>query len=99
MGEVYLAEDTPRGLRVALKILPTEFTQHTERIAGFLFKARDAFGVLSKFSGQNFERNTKTAGRVFGQIDFTHPACAELVEDAIVSNVLFDHTYERKNKS
>ncbi len=42
MGEVYLAEDTRLGRRVALKILPAEFTKHPERIARFEQEARAA---------------------------------------------------------
>ncbi len=42
MGEVYLAEDTSLGRRVALKILPDEHTQDPERLARFKQEAKAA---------------------------------------------------------
>ena len=42
MGEVYLAEDTRLGRRVALKLLPSEFTHDAERIRRFEREARAA---------------------------------------------------------
>lgn len=42
MGEVYLAEDTRLGRKIALKILPAAFTQHPERLARFEQEARAA---------------------------------------------------------
>jgi len=42
MGEVYLAEDTTLGRRVALKILPEEHTQDPERLARFKQEAKAA---------------------------------------------------------
>ncbi len=42
MGEVYLAEDTRLGRKLALKILPAEFTQDAERVARFRQEARAA---------------------------------------------------------
>src|SRR5262249_355602 len=42
MGEVYLAEDTRLGRKLALKILPTEFTKDPERLARFEQEARPA---------------------------------------------------------
>jgi serine/threonine protein kinase len=40
MGEVYLAEDTRLNRKVALKLLPIEFTKDTERIRRFEQEAR-----------------------------------------------------------
>ena len=42
MGEVYLAEDTRLGRKLALKILPEEFTKDPERVARFEKEARTA---------------------------------------------------------
>src|SRR5262245_41892669 len=40
MGEVYRARDTKLGRDVAIKILPSEFTSHPERLARFQREAR-----------------------------------------------------------
>lgn len=42
MGEVYLAEDTTLGRRVALKLLPPEHTRNEERLRRFKQEARSA---------------------------------------------------------
>jgi eukaryotic-like serine/threonine-protein kinase len=42
MGEVYLGEDTQLGRRVALKILPAQFTRDPDRIARFQRESRAA---------------------------------------------------------
>ncbi len=42
MGEVYLAEDTRLGRKLALKILPAEFTRDADRVARFRQEARAA---------------------------------------------------------
>src|SRR5262245_4158465 len=42
MGEVYLAEDMGRSRKVALKLLPKEFTQDRERLRRFEQEARTA---------------------------------------------------------
>jgi serine/threonine-protein kinase len=42
MGEVYLAEDERLGRKVALKILPEQFTQDAERVRRFELEARAA---------------------------------------------------------
>lgn len=42
MGEVWLAEDTRLDRKVALKLLPTEFTQDAERVRRFTQEAKAA---------------------------------------------------------
>lgn len=42
MGEVFLAEDTSLGRRVALKLLPRQYTQDEERLRRFKLEARAA---------------------------------------------------------
>ena len=42
MGEVYLAEDTTLGRKVALKLLPAEFTRDTDRVRRFQQEAHAA---------------------------------------------------------
>jgi eukaryotic-like serine/threonine-protein kinase len=42
MGEVYIAEDTQLGRKVALKILPAQFTRDPDRIARFQRESRAA---------------------------------------------------------
>jgi serine/threonine protein kinase len=42
MGEVYLAEDTRRGRKVALKLLPAEYTKDAARLRRFEHEARAA---------------------------------------------------------
>jgi serine/threonine-protein kinase len=42
MGEVYLAEDSRLGRKIALKFLPVQFTQDQERLRRFEREARTA---------------------------------------------------------
>ena len=45
MGEVYLAEDSKLGRKVALKILPAEFTRRQDLVRRFSLEARSASGL------------------------------------------------------
>src|SRR5688572_13311789 len=42
MGEVWLAEDTRLGRKVALKLLPAEFTENSDRVRRFTQEAKAA---------------------------------------------------------
>src|ERR1044072_6280807 len=42
MGEVYLAEDTKLDRKVALKLLPAQFTQDEDRVRRFIQEAKAA---------------------------------------------------------
>ena len=42
MGEVYLARDEKLGRQIAIKLLPSEFTNHPERVRRFELEARAA---------------------------------------------------------
>src|ERR1043166_3275099 len=42
MGEVYLAEDTQLDRKVALKLLPADFTQDEDRVRRFIQEAKAA---------------------------------------------------------
>jgi serine/threonine-protein kinase len=45
MGEVYLAEDIRLGRKIALKLLPTRFTQDADRLRWFEKEAKSASGL------------------------------------------------------
>ena len=41
--------------------------------------------------GKKLERDKPTERRVFGLVNYTHPAATELLDDAVVRNGLADH--------
>ena len=47
--------------------------------------------VFGDFVGQEFERDKATEPCVLGLVDDTHPAAAELLDDAVVRDGLADH--------
>ena len=71
MGEVYLAVDTRLGRRVALKVLPSEFTRDPDRLSRFRQEARTASALNHP--------NILTIHDV-GEVNATHFIAAEFVE-------------------
>jgi serine/threonine-protein kinase len=71
MGEVYLAHDTRLGRKVALKLLPAEFTDHKDRLRRFEQEARAASSLNHP--------NIITIYEI-GRIDDTHFIASEFVE-------------------
>jgi len=71
MGEVHLAHDTRLGRKVALKLLPAEFTDHKERLRRFEQEARAASALNHP--------NIITIYEI-GRIDSTSFIAAEFVE-------------------
>ena len=71
MGEVYLAEDTRLGRKIAVKILTRLFTRDSERLHRFQQEARAASGLNHP--------NILTIHEI-GQIDSTHFMVTEFIE-------------------
>ncbi len=71
MGEVYLAQDTRLGRRIALKLLPARFTQDAERVRRFEQEARAASALNHP--------NIITIHEI-GETDGTHYLVTEYVE-------------------
>jgi serine/threonine-protein kinase len=70
MGEVYLAEDTRLGRKVAIKLLPVEFTRDADRVRRFEKEARAASALNHP--------NLITIHEI-GQVDTTHYIITEYV--------------------
>ena len=71
MGEVYLAEDTSLGRKVALKLLPKEFTEDPERVRRFELEARAASSLNHPNIVTIFE---------VGQVDGRHFIATEYID-------------------
>ena len=71
MGEVYLAEDTRLGRKVALKLLPASFVKNTDRLRRFEQEARTASALNHP--------NIITIHDI-GQSDSTHFIATEYIE-------------------
>jgi eukaryotic-like serine/threonine-protein kinase len=71
MGEVYLAEDTRLGRKIALKVLPSHFTTDEERVHRFQREARAASALNHP--------NILTIYEI-GQTDASHFIATEFIE-------------------
>ncbi len=79
MGEVYSAQDTRLGRKVALKLLPAQFTQDTDRVRRFEREARAASAL-----------NHPNIITIFdiGQVDDTHYIATEFVDGQTLRKVI-----------
>jgi serine/threonine protein kinase/Tol biopolymer transport system component len=71
MGEVYLAEDMALGRKVALKLLPVDFTRDTDRVRRFQQEARAASSLNHP--------NIVTIHEI-GQVDNIHFIATEFID-------------------
>src|SRR5262245_27658153 len=71
MGEVYLAEDTRLDRKVALKLLPVQFTQDADRVRRFIQEAKAASALNHPNIITIFE---------IGQTDGRHYITTEFIE-------------------
>ena len=53
---------------------------------GFALESREAFGVVPERGRQDFQRDVAAELRVGGAIHLAHAACAELLQDLIVTS-------------
>jgi len=79
MGEVYLAEDTRLGRKVALKILNADFTRSEDRVRRFEQEARAASGLSHPNILTIFD---------IGKEDSTHFIATEYIEGLTLRSVL-----------
>src|ERR1043165_7783493 len=83
MGVVYLAEDLKLGRKVAIKVLGQEFTTNKDRLHRFELEAMQSIFIGGEFLAEDLDRDFATEFQIFGQIDHTHPAGAELIENSV----------------
>ncbi len=87
MGEVYLAEDTRLGRKVALKLLRAEFTRDEDRVRRFEQEARAASALNHP--------NILTIYEI-GEADVVHFIATEFVDGSMLRDLLATGTIEMK---
>ncbi len=88
MGEVYLAEDTQLGRRVAVKVLPPQFSGDAERLARFEQEARAAAALNHPHIAAVFD---------VGVEDGTHFIVQEYLEGQTLREALHEEPPALKN--
>lgn len=78
MGEVYLATDRELGREIALKVLPRELTQDSERVSRFRQEARAASALNHPHILTIYEIRDTTTGE--GQTDGIHFIAMEYID-------------------
>src|SRR5262245_4561446 len=88
MGEVYLAQDTNLGRKIALKLLPEQFTKDTEQVRRFEREARAASALNHP--------NILTIHEI-GAIDHCHFIISEFVEGQTLRRRIAGNPMELKS--
>ena len=92
---------TPSRNSMAMNALPSCFADLVDRAdvgmvqrrrgPSFAAEAGQRLRVSGNVFGQELERDEAAKLGVFGLVDHTHPAAAELFDDAVVRDGLADH--------